>query len=207
MQLKKSPKVIRGFFITFKSPNTKCNYMETKEIDFLDVILYKLLKLKNPITLDSLVEIIKIGDIVKGNYKQIDGIADFAKTYFKVALNKLHKDGFVDYDFVVINTHSGWSNEKLEAYTISFEGIIFANRGGYYTELERSQIERNERRNLDQENKLLREEQRYLAKVTVNLTWVVALAAVLPSVYAFFQILEYFGINFAPDVYTWRVFP
>ena len=75
----------------------------------------------------------------------------------------------------------------------AFEGIIFIQQGGYRAQMDRNQRLQNERLNLEYENQLLRMEQRHLSRVTVRLTWVVAIAAVLPSIYAFFQILEYFG--------------
>lgn len=110
------------------------------------------------------------------------------------AIQKIVKDGYVEYN------ESGSYNESIfgginvrTTYIISFDGLVFISQGGYQGQMDRIQKSQNERQNLENENRLLRIEQAHFAKITVRLTWVVAISAVLPSIYALFQILEYFG--------------
>lgn len=125
-----------------------------------------------------------------------DGITKMQKSNLNSALLKLLKDEFVledSFDEIRQNDLGEKRKYDVYAYSISFEGIIFIQQGGYRAQMDRNQRLQNERLNLEYENQLLRMEQRHLSRVTVRLTWVVAIAAVLPSIYAFFQILEYFG--------------
>ena len=110
----------------------------------------------------------------------------YEKGFFKAAVNKLIKEGYV---IMLKNVNEQVISQKYVAglFDITFDGIIFIINGGYHAQQRR--IERDN--NNFQE---LQVRQDALAKSTFRLTVVIAIGTSIAGVYYFLYILDFFGI-------------
>ena len=110
------------------------------------------------------------------------------------AILKLVKDGYV-------NKKTKNSTDKIfktprdyDYYTISFEGIIFLQNGGYQNEYQKNQKEQIEYSELKKKQSLLEEKQVSNQFQIVVLTWIIALGTLIAGLYYIHEILAFFGV-------------
>ena len=147
------------------------------EIEILDEILNYLIYIQNS----------KKPYVVGSNEKD-HYFLKYNDDFFKSAINKLIKDGYltlgtnVSINFVSKNKIAGLCN-------ITFEGILFIKSGGYQNYY--SEIQRKENAYDD-----LQTEQRKQSIALVNLNRWLVFGAIIVAIDSILNILNFFGISF-----------
>ena len=110
------------------------------------------------------------------------------------ALLKLVKDGYVNQKSKNGTDQLFNSPRTYDYYTISFEGLVFIDCGGYENQIRKNQsIESLKNEMTEQQNAFEEKQVRFQGQIAF-LTWIIALGTLIAAVYYFLEILKFYGI-------------